>query len=117
MSLESLPADEPLSFTKAFRHLLVFQLKLFFDAFRDLLFSPISLIVFLIDAVTRPTVGNSMSMRMMHMGRRSDRLINLFDEYTNAGDYTIDQTVAEVEVALHKEMIKRRDKAAPQDSV
>ena len=108
MPIESLPRDEALPLHKALRHLLVFQLKLFVDAFRDLLFSPISLFAFIFDAVVRPPVKDSMSFKLMHMGRRSDRVINLFDEYTQSGDYTIDETVAEVESAVQRELKKRK---------
>lgn len=106
MPLASLPPDEPIPTKNAFRHLLVFQLKLLFDAVRDLLFSPISLIAFIIDSIMRPAVKDSFSYRLMHVGRRSDRIINLFDEYTGSGDYTIDETVAEVEVVLQRELDK-----------
>jgi len=65
MPIETLPPKEPLPVYRAFRHLLVFQIKLFVDAIRDLLFSPISLIAFAIDAITKPTVEESMSYRLM----------------------------------------------------
>ena len=45
----------------------------------------------------------------MHLGRRSDRVINLFDEYTSSNTYTIDETVAELESALHEGIKKRRE--------
>lgn len=108
MPLHSLPPDDPIPFGKALRHLLIFQLKLFVDAFRDLIFSPISLIVFIVDSITRPAVKNSMSRKMMHLGRKTDRVINLFGEYSGSGDYTIDATVAEVETVLQQEMAKRK---------
>ena len=113
MPLESLPPDEPIPTRNAFRHLLVFQLKLVFDAVRDLLFSPVSLIAFIIDSIMRPAVKDSFSYRLMHVGRRSDRIINLFDEYTGSGDYTIDETVAEVEVVLQRELNKNSAKKSP----
>lgn len=108
MPIANLPQNEPIPIKNAFRHLLVFQLKLIFDAMRDLLFSPISLISFIVDSITRPPVKDSLSLRLMHVGRRSDRIINLFDEYTGSGDYTIDETVAEVETALQRELNKKK---------
>lgn len=116
MPLESLQSDEPIPIRNAFRHLLVFQLKLIFDAVRDLFFSPVSLIAFIIDSIMRPPVKNSFSYRLMHVGRRSDRIINLFDEYTGSGDYTIDETVAEVEVVLQRELKKNAAKQITGDS-
>ena len=47
---------------------------------------------------------------MMLLGRRSDRVINLFNEYTGSGEYTIDETVAEVENVLHREIEERIDR-------
>lgn len=108
MPLESLPPDETLPIKRTFRHLLVFQIKLFFDAVRDILFSPLSLIAFIVDVVTRPKAKDSLSLRLMQLGQRSDRVINLFNEYSNDGDYTIDHTVKEVETVLQKEMEKHQ---------
>lgn len=90
---------------------MVFQLKLLVDAVRDVLFSPISLMAFIYDAIVKPPVEESMSQQMMLFGRRSDRVINLFNEYTDSGDYTIDETVAEVESALQKELGERRGRS------
>lgn len=111
MPIENLPQDQPLPVYKALKHLLVFQLKLLVDAVRDVLFSPISLLAFIYDAFVKPPVRDSMSHKMMLLGRRSDRVINLFNEYTSSGEYTIDETVAEVETVLHKEIRNRADKA------
>jgi hypothetical protein len=82
---------------QAFRHLLVFQIKLAADAFRDLMMSPVSIIVFFIDALRNPTVEESWYLRLMLLGRKSDRLINLFDEHKDAGHYTVDEAVEELE--------------------
>ena len=108
MPLESLPPHKPLPFKRTLRHLVVFQIKLLVDALRDLIFSPLSLLGFLIDAVLRPKAKDSLSLKLMHLGRRSDRVINLFNEYSNNGDYTIDHTMNDVESALHKEFEKGR---------
>lgn len=108
MPIDNLPPDQPIPTYKAFKHLLVFQLKLLVDAVRDVLFSPISLLAFIYDVAYKPTVEESMSYKMMLMGRRSDRMINLFNEYTDSGEYTIDETVADVESALHREIEVRR---------
>ncbi len=72
---------------RALRHLIVFQLKLAADAFRDLLLSPLSVVVFIIDALNKPAVEDSLYLRLMLMGRHSDRMINLFDEYTDTGEF------------------------------
>ena len=82
---------------KALRHLVIFQLKLAADAMRDLLMSPLSVLVFAIDAVRKPALEDSLYLRLMLLGRRSDRMINLFDEHRDAGHYTVDQAVEELE--------------------
>ena len=82
---------------QALRHLLVFQVKLLADALRDLLLSPISVIVFIIDAIRKPTLEDSVYLRLMLLGRKSDQVINLFDEHKDAGHFTVDQAIEELE--------------------
>jgi len=79
---------------------LVFQLKLGADAFRDFLLSPLSLVAFVIDAIRRPKVENSLYLRLMLIGRRSDRFINLFDDHRDGGQFTIDRAVDDLEEVL-----------------
>ena len=102
MSLKNLPSEERLSIRKSFRHLVIFQFKLLGDAVRDLVFSPLSVIAFIIDAVFRPKASNSLTMRLMRMGRYSDRIINLFNEYSKTGIYTFDDGVSEFEKIIQK---------------
>ena len=83
--------------SRALRHLIVFQMKLGADALRDLFMSPISVIVFVIDAIRKPTLEDSLYLRLMLLGRKSDRIINLFDEHKDAGHFTVDQAVEEFE--------------------
>jgi hypothetical protein len=109
MPLDKLDINKPLPVGKAFRHLIFFQIKLFFDAFRDLLFSPISIMAFIVDAVLRPPVGESLSYKLTRLGRKSDRMINLFGEYTASGEFTIDETVNGLESAVLSELNKRKD--------
>jgi hypothetical protein len=82
---------------QAFRHLLVFQTKLLADALRDLILSPISVLVFFIDAIRKPSLEDSLYLKLMLVGRRSDQMINLFDEHKDAGHFTVDQAIEEVE--------------------
>jgi hypothetical protein len=83
--------------SQALSHLLVFQVKLGADALRDLLMSPISVLVFMVDVVRKPTLEDSLYLRLMLLGRRSDRVINLFDEHKDAGHFTVDQAVEELQ--------------------
>ena len=88
-------------------HLLVFQVKLMVDAFRDLMMSPISLIVFVLDVIRKPDLEESFYLRLMLLGRKSDRLINLFDEHKDAGHFTVDQAVEELEQLVLRRQNKR----------
>ena len=85
------------STSQALRHLLVFQVKLGAVALRDLLMSPVSMLVFMVDVVRKPTLEDSLYLRLMLLGRKSDRVINLFDEHKDAGHFTVDQAVEELE--------------------
>ena len=108
MPLEKLDISKPIPILHAFRHLVFFQIKLIVDAARDLLFSPISLIAFILDAVLKPPVGESLSYKLTRLGRKSDRMINLFGEYTASGEFTIDDTVNDLESKLLRELNKRK---------
>lgn len=94
--------DEPenskaqVNFGRALKHLIVFQLKLGADAFRDLMMSPLSLLVFFLDWIRKPAVEDSLYVRLMVMGRKSDRYINLFDQYQNKGHFTMDEAIETV---------------------
>lgn len=90
------------STARAFRHMLIFQIKLAADALRDLILSPISILVFIADTVRKPALEDSWYLRLMLLGRKSDRLINLFDEHKNSGQYTVDQAVHEVEQLVRR---------------
>ena len=108
MSIAKLSPEKPLPVKNAFRHLLVFQVKLFADALRDLFLSPISLVVFLIDLIARPLLKDSLTHKLMKLGQRSDRVINLFNEHHSDGDFTIDESVAELETVIQREIQKKR---------
>lgn len=84
------------TFGRALKHLVVFQIKLGADALRDLMMSPLSIAVFLIDGIRKPTVEESLYVRLMVVGRRSDRYINLFDEYKDKGHFTMDEAIETV---------------------
>ncbi len=83
--------------SQALRHVLVFQVKLMADALRDFMLSPISVVTFILDVLRKPSLEESYYLKLMLLGRRSDRLINLFDEHKDAGHYTVDQAVEELE--------------------
>jgi len=76
---------------KSFRCLLIFQLRLAADAVRDIVMSPVSIVMFLLDLVIRPPEGESHYQQMMQFGRKTDRWINLFEEDYSTEDVAVNQ--------------------------
>jgi len=99
---------ETVSTRRSLRWLVIFQFKLAMDALRDFALSPISILVFIIDAIRKPAIEDSLHYRLMSVGRRSDQVINLFEEHSEADHYTVDQTLTEVEKALFREWLNHR---------
>lgn len=60
------------------RHAIVFQLKLGLDALRDILMSPISIILVVTDIILANNSQRSYFLKLMKLGRKSDHWINLF---------------------------------------
>jgi hypothetical protein len=79
------------------RRLIIFQIKLAMDAARDFALSPISIAAFVIDSIRKPEPEKSLYLRLMKLGQRSDQVINLFDEHSDADHYTVDETLRGVE--------------------
>lgn len=110
MKVKSNSTPPQVSGRHSLRQLVTFQFKLAMDALRDFALSPISIIAFIIDAVRKPAPEDSLHHRLMVLGQRSDRIINLFNEYTEADHYTVDQTLTEVERTLFREWLNHRQK-------
>lgn len=96
----------------ALRHLVRFQIKLAADAVRDLVFSPLSILVFFLDAIRRPALKDSWYVRLMVWGRRTDASINLFDQHVDASHYTIDEAADELEKILRERASAGKDGSA-----
>ena len=65
-----------------FKDVLVFQVKLVFDALRDFVFSPIALLCGAIDLIYGVKREESLFQKLLKVGVLSDRWINLFGEHT-----------------------------------
>lgn len=87
------------------KRLGVFQLKLLADALRDLLLSPLSLIVTLLDLVESDPSKRHHFDRLMALGRRTERKIDLFEQHkdNNDGAASIDQLVDQIEQVIKRE--------------
>ncbi len=66
---------------KSLRCLIRFQLKLAADALRDLIMSPVSVVMFFLDLILSPKESESHYEQLMQFGRKTDRWINLFEEH------------------------------------
>ena len=60
------------------RQAIVFQLKLSLDALRDILMSPVSIVLLIADIVISNNHQQSYFIRLMRLGKKSDDWINLF---------------------------------------
>jgi hypothetical protein len=91
------------------RKLLVFQFKLYLDAFRDLLLSALSLVAFVIDAVLNLSGPESFFERVLAFGRRTEVTINLFNQHTDESDGpNIDSMLNDVERRAGEKMKKKK---------
>ncbi|MBT8146960.1 MAG: hypothetical protein KJN90_08905, partial [Gammaproteobacteria bacterium] len=101
------------------RQLLVFQIKLYIDAARDLLMSPLSIVVFIIDAVQGNRGEKSLFESLLQFGRRTEKAINLFNQHdVNDENYRgIDSILLQVEEAVRKEYTDGSVSANARDSI
>lgn len=90
------------------RKFLVFQLKLYIDAFRDLFLSVFSLLAFVLDIVLLNQGPDSYFERVLAFGRRTEVTINLFNQYDldEQGGNSIDKILKNVESSLEKKLRK-----------
>jgi len=77
----------------------VFQLKLYIDALRDLLLSALSFGAFIIDLIQQNYGPDSYFEKVLRIGRRTERAINLFNQFDaqERGDRSVDSIIDEVE--------------------
>ncbi len=88
------------------RELLLFQLKLFADAARDLLLSPVAIVCYILDLSHDGPKKDSHFEKLMAFGRRTDHHINLFKHSRSykKGMMTVDDAAKVVEDTLVNEL-------------
>ncbi len=88
------------------RELLLFQLKLFADAARDLLLSPVAIVCYILDLSHDGPKKESHFEKLMAFGRRTDHHINLFKHSRSykKGMMTVDDAAKVVEDTLVNEL-------------
>lgn len=92
-----------------------FQIKLIADGLRDLLLSPVSILLALAGMLTRPDDPGWLFRRLMRFGVRTDRWINLFGAHhpMDPDQATSDQLLRSVEARVIEEW--KRTREAPHD--
>lgn len=91
--------DESPNHWKLLRDALAFQLKLALDGLRDAVLIPVSIIALIAGVINHPKSPGIYFYRLLHVGRRSDRWINLFGEHDGdegTADGYIDKVAATV---------------------
>lgn len=88
------------------RQSLVFQLKLVVDGLRDFVMVPLSLAATVMGLLRSAEDPDLEFRRVLHLGRRSERWINLFGKYGQAtgGTQSMDDLVRRAEEVLREQM-------------
>ena len=95
------------------RHAIFFQLKLGLDALRDILMSPVSIVLVITDIVMANNHQQSYFIRLMGLGKKSDHWINLFGvDLANAlpkdikvADDNVDYWLTKIEEVLKEQQV------------
>jgi hypothetical protein len=96
------------------RQAIFFQLKLGLDALRDILMSPVSIVLLIVDIIMGNYHQQSYFLRLMRLGKKSDHWINLFDvELPNAkpqddnltADSNVDVWFTKIEEVIKEQQI------------
>lgn len=70
--------------------LLVFQFKLLLDGLRDIVLSPVSLLVAIVGVIAGGDTPDRYWNELMRFGQRTDLWINLFDRHGGGADALVD---------------------------
>ena len=94
-----------LGFWGQVRRFLIFQFKLYVDAFRDFVLSFLSFWAFLFDLIFHKKGDDRYFESVLKLGRRTERAINLFNQYDPDvhDDHSVDGFIKEVEGRLRKD--------------
>ena len=89
-SSESEQDHESLSRVELVWRFIVFQLKLVIDGLRDIVLSPVALVVVLAGLIAGGDTPERYWRELMRFGRRTDIWINLFDRRPGAADALVE---------------------------
>jgi len=93
------PDKKQQRFWPQLKRLLIFQVKLYVDAFRDFFLSLLSLLAFVLDVIQQNHGPGSHFESVLSLGRRSEKAINLFDQHDpdEQDARSVDGVIREVE--------------------
>jgi len=104
---------------KLIREAAVLQIKLIADGFRDAILIPVSLFAALVGVLRGGDEADREFRRVIKLGRRSERWINLFGQQRPLGKPhpadSIDTVLGQVESALVTQYKKNRSKKKPSE--
>ncbi|WP_339721165.1 hypothetical protein [uncultured Paraglaciecola sp.] len=93
---------------------IVFQFKLGLDALRDILMSPVSIVLIIVDVVMANNQQQSYFNRLMRLGKKSDHWINLFavdspkgksDDIKESADSNVDYWITKIETVVKEQQV------------
>jgi hypothetical protein len=93
---------------------IVFQFKLGLDALRDILMSPVSMVLIVVDVVMANNHQQSYFNRLMRLGKKSDHWINLFAVDSHNGepennketaDSNVDFWISKIETVVKEQQV------------
>jgi hypothetical protein len=92
-------------FWSKLRRFLVFQFKLYVDAIRDFALSFLSICAFVLDLIFHTPGKESYFDRVLRLGRRTERAINLFDQFhpDEQDQRSVDKFIDDVEERIRKD--------------
>ncbi len=98
-----------LSFWPQLKRFIAFQIKLYVDAIRDVFLSLLSIPAFIIDVVLQRHGEDSLFEQVLLLGRKSEKIINLFDQHDPSmqGEASVDGVLRKVENRILKERKRR----------
>ena len=91
-------------FLPQLKKFVIFQLKLYIDAIRDLFLSFLSLLAFLLDVILQRQDEVSYFEQVLRLGRRSEKAINLFNQHDPEAqhDVSVDGVIRSFEERMKK---------------
>ena len=100
--MQERPSENAEKFEKLWpqlRRLLVFQIKLYVEVFRDFFLIALSLGAFLIDVILQKTGSDSLFEKVLHFDRMTERSINLINQHDLAEQHThsVDRVLNDLE--------------------